>query len=330
MVKKHTFYIDGMQCGACKILIEQKLNSVEGVADVMINLNQKTVELSLTSQYTNLKWLDILNTNLSHYNYQLTHQVEPKENDDLWFALPIGLSLLLLFVYVQKMGWLHFDLSLVNEPFSSWFVGLIASLSGCLVVVGGFILSLSAEQTNFSVSRKTIYSFHSGRLAGFFVLGAALGGFGQLIDINFTFSVLVGILASCMMLFMGFRLVGFPSFSFPYLSKLFSLYRYVKQPSFPFLLGVATFFLPCGFAQSMQLMALSSGSWYTGALIMLFFALGTLPVLLLISFGGFAIVRSKRSAVFLKVLGVIVIGFGLLTFLMGLISLKVLPPVLDF
>ena len=45
----------------------------------------------------------------------------------------------------------------------------------------------------------------------------------------------------------------------------------------PLLVGIATFFLPCGFTQSMQVYTLSTGNFLTGGLTMLVFALGTLP-----------------------------------------------------
>jgi hypothetical protein len=42
-----------------------------------------------------------------------------------------------------------------------------------------------------------------------------------------------------------------------------------------FILGASTFFLPCGFTQALQLYVLAKGSFTTGALTMLAFALGT-------------------------------------------------------
>ena len=51
----------------------------------------------------------------------------------------------------------------------------------------------------------------------------------------------------------------------------------------PLLVGVLTFFLPCGFTQSMQLYTLTTGSFLKGGLTMLSFAIGTLRVLSLIS-----------------------------------------------
>jgi sulfite exporter TauE/SafE len=84
----------------------------------------------------------------------------------------------------------------------------------------------------------------------------------------------------------------------------------------PFLLGAVTFFLPCGFTQSMQVYTLSSGSFLAGAMTMTAFALGTLPVLALLSFGPLGIRSSAHTGVFFKTVGLIVIAF---TFLLSII-----------
>ena len=77
-------------------------------------------------------------------------------------------------------------------------------------------------------------------------------------------------------------------------------------------LGAATFFLPCGFTQVVQLMALSSGSPVTGGAMMALFALGTTPGLFAV---GMAAASARASATRrpLRVIGVIVIAFAVIT-----------------
>jgi uncharacterized protein len=78
------------------------------------------------------------------------------------------------------------------------------------------------------------------------------------------------------------------------------------HPTAPMALGALTFFLPCGFTQSLQLAALASGSFLSGAMIMFTFALGTLPSLL-----GISAVSSTAtgtfSRLFLRFSGVLVL-----------------------
>jgi uncharacterized protein len=81
----------------------------------------------------------------------------------------------------------------------------------------------------------------------------------------------------------------------------------------PFLLGGLTFFLPCGFTQSMQILALTSGSFLSGGLILAIFSLGTLPVLLTIGITA-SWARNRKMIVFQKVAGMLVIVFAVFTF----------------
>jgi sulfite exporter TauE/SafE len=82
-------------------------------------------------------------------------------------------------------------------------------------------------------------------------------------------------------------------------------------------LGAATFFLPCGFTQAVQVFALSTGSpLYAGA-IMAVFAIGTAPGLL--ALGGLpAILPARRRPVMLRLIGVVVIGFAFVNATAGL------------
>lgn len=76
----------------------------------------------------------------------------------------------------------------------------------------------------------------------------------------------------------------------------------------------------------MQVLALSSGSFMSGSLTMLAFALGTLPMLLLLSFGAASFAQSRHAPVFFKTAGVVVIGLGIFAFLAGLAGLGLIAP----
>jgi plastocyanin len=83
------------------------------------------------------------------------------------------------------------------------------------------------------------------------------------------------------------------------------------------LIGALTFFLPCGFTQAMQLYAMSTGSFWSGALIMGVFALGTAPGLL--SIGGLtSIAKGPFARRFFKTAGVLVVALAVLNISNGL------------
>ena len=98
----------------------------------------------------------------------------------------------------------------------------------------------------------------------------------------------------------------------------------------PLLVGIATFFLPCGFTQSMQLYTLTTGSFLNGGLTMLVYALGTLPVLALISFSSFSIQNSSRSGIFFKSAGLVVIMFALFNLINSMVVIGLISPVFNF
>jgi sulfite exporter TauE/SafE len=79
----------------------------------------------------------------------------------------------------------------------------------------------------------------------------------------------------------------------------------------------------------MQVVALSSGSFISGMFIMLAFALGTLPVLLLLSFGGASLAHGKHAPLFFKSAGVVVIGLGIFALLAGLAGLGIINPLFN-
>jgi hypothetical protein len=75
--------------------------------------------------------------------------------------------------------------------------------------------------------------------------------------------------------------------------------------------GAATFFLPCGFTQAVQVYALSTASPVAAGAIMATFAVGTTPGLL--ALGSVPeLTTGRRQATVLRVVGVLVLGFALL------------------
>jgi len=80
----------------------------------------------------------------------------------------------------------------------------------------------------------------------------------------------------------------------------------------------------------MQIYTLSTGGFFTGGLTMLSFALGTLPVLALISFSSFSIKNSSKSGIFFKTAGLIVIMFAIFNLLNSLAVIGFLPPIFNF
>ena len=335
-MKKYTFHVSGTHCASCKILIEDVLSEQDFIKNPRVNLKKETVEIETDSNQTPEEIVNILTSKLKANGYTLSVEKKVKEkisDNTIWQAIPIGVAFLLLFFVLQKSGILNIGIGGKTTPATSFIIGLIASISSCLAIVGGLILSLSAKvaQDDNGSTKKPFILFHFGRLLGFALLGGILGLIGKAIGINFTFSAILGLIASVVMILLGINLLGFvkkKTFTLP--SNIFSFFRKVEHATWtPILVGIGTFFLPCGFTQSMQVSALSSGSFISGFLIMLAFALGTLPVLGLLSFGSMSFAHSKHAPLFFKSAGVVVLGLGIFALLAGLAGLGIINPLFN-
>ena len=334
---KNIYHVSGTHCASCKILLEDIISEQDFVESVNVNLKKEIVEIE--SEYNSEDVLNILNSKIKDNGYVLSFEKQNKEKQnhkDLLIALPIGIIFLILFFILQKSGVLNLGIGGEITPTTSFIIGLIASVSSCLAIVGGLVLSLSAKISQDNVSdKKNVILFHFGRLFSFAILGGVLGLVGSAIGINFTFTSILGIIASVIMLLLGLNLVGlFTKNKFTLHSGIFKNINYffnkIEHKTFtPIIIGFSTFFLPCGFTQSMQFSALSSGSFLSGMMIMFFFALGTLPILVVLSFGSVSFSHSKYGPIFFKSAGIVVVGFGLFALLSGLVALGVINPIFN-
>jgi len=336
MLKIYTFHVSGTHCPSCKILLEDILSEQDFIKNVHVNLKKEIIEVEIDSDQNTEEVMTILNSKIKPNGYTISVEkiiIEKKKDNVIWTAVPIGLGFLILFFLLQKSGILNLGLGGETTPVTSFLIGIVASLSSCLAIVGGLVLSLSAKvaQDDNKSTKKPFILFHAGRLFGFAILGGILGLIGETIGINFIFSAILGFIASTVMILLGLNLLGiFKKNKITLPSNIFSFFRKAEHAIWaPILIGLGTFFLPCGFTQSMQISALSSGSFMSGFLIMFSFALGTLPVLALLSFGSVSFAHSKYAPLFFKSAGVVVIGLGIFALLAGLAGVGLINPLFN-
>jgi uncharacterized protein len=240
-------------------------------------------------------------------------------------------ALLFIFYYFQKLGWLN-NLNFGAQEITwgiAFLVGLVASVSSCLAVVGGVVIAFSEKYATdgksfFQSSIQPNLFFHIGRWATFFVLGGLLGFLGGQVNISGNFVFYYTFVVALVMGWLGLNILGIvPSISALGIQPpgIFRKYWYDLEGSShraaPFLLGGLTFFLPCGFTQSMQIFALASGSFWTGALGLLLFAFGTTPVLLALGV-GVSWGKFKKMGAFQKAAGILILLFAVFTLKSGL------------
>ena len=214
---------------------------------------------------------------------------------------------------------------------------MIASVSTCMAVVGGLVLSMSANYAKEGDKVRPQVLFHIGRLVSFFILGGVIGALGTVFKIGITGSLILSLVVAIVLLILGINLLDV----FPWAKKLQPTLpkfignhvqglKKINHTLTPLLIGVATFFLPCGFTQSMQIYTLTTGSFMSGALTMFVYALGTLPVLAILSFSSLTIHTKARSGIFFKTAGLVVVFFGLFNLHYGLVSAGIITSLFSF
>jgi sulfite exporter TauE/SafE len=210
-------------------------------------------------------------------------------------------------------------------------VGLVASVSSCIAVTGGLLVAIAAKYnetatslTSFQRMKPHIY-FNAGRIFSYTLLGGAIGALGSALTLSAEANGTLTLIASAVMILLGLQMLnllpGLTRF-LPTMPKSFAhfIHDWADRDARggAFLLGAATFFLPCGFTQALQLYVLAKGSFAVGALTMLAFSLGTLPALLSLSaMSSFA--TGRVQDLFLKFAGAAVIMLGGVNIQYGLV-----------
>jgi sulfite exporter TauE/SafE/copper chaperone CopZ len=330
-MNEYCLYVKGTHCAACKVLIEDVLSEQPGVSNVTVDLVAQKVTVQCEAsdvESAAALWTTVLKPH--GYSLSLTEQKKSKDFKTLWYAVPLGLIILVLFFWLQRSGIVTIGFAGELTPWTAVLIGIIASLSTCLAVVGGLVLSLSAKVSKDVSTARPFSFFHVGRLVGFMVLGGILGAVGGAVSINSKITTVLGLLVAVVMVILGINLLDVfhrarrLQFTLP--RGLSRITKIEKGFFAPFIVGAGTFFLPCGFTQSMQLAALSSGSAWQGSLIMTAFAVGTLPMLALLSFGSFRFAHTRYASLFFKTAGIVVIGLGIFAILTGLAGLGIIRP----
>ncbi|MDD5040890.1 MAG: sulfite exporter TauE/SafE family protein [Candidatus Peribacteraceae bacterium] len=345
-------HIGGMTCGSCELLLERKIKTVPGVTHVSVQHRKGTATITAFSH--TLPSFEKLEAVIRGAGYRVVTEQETltvkqgcslreePEGPDQQKWLEIGGALIIIFAIYKLLS--AYDLiSLAPSTAGALtfggtlLIGVVAGMSSCLAVTGGLLLAMAAKYNELHGSEtptqrlKPLIQFNIGRLASYFVLGGVVGLLGQSITLSTQMTGTMSIVVALVMLYLALTILKIiPKGSLPiHPPKAFSHWiadlSENNHPAAPFALGALTFFLPCGFTQSLQLVALASGSFWSGGLTMFTFALGTLPALLGISYIS-ANARGASSRLFLRFAGTLVLILSLFNLNNGLAIIGVDVP----
>jgi len=327
ILKNKKIYIEGMTCISCEILITDELNGIKEIDNVTVCHRKQVADISYEEKEPEYEQIIDKIKGLG-YNASLEPIKEKKQKTSpiQWIysvLIVIGLYLIYKFLsLIGLFGWIDVDPTNITYGIA-FLIGIVASMSTCLAIVGAVIISFAAKYQSkgnfYEANVKPHLLFHVGRLLTFFVLGGVLGVVGSWFNFSSSFMGWFTLLIAIILIWLGLNILGvLPSLSAAGIHmprKAMNIWDRLKKSEHtlaPVILGGFTFFLPCGFTQSIQLFAMSSGSFWSGAMTLFLFALGTTPILLGIGVATTRF-RNMRTVVFKKVIGFIVILFALYT-----------------
>lgn len=211
--------------------------------------------------------------------------------------------------------------------FPMFVIGLVSSVH-CVAMCGSMVLTYAVKddtQGGFLKRMTPHFAYHAAKILSYALVGLALGALGSALNLaGIRGWVTVG--AGMFMVMLGLQMTG----KFPALARfsprppkflMRALMKLRKKANAddaagessmatPVMFGLLTGLMPCGPLQGAQLAAAGAGSAVNGAIAMLGFGLGTMPLML-----GFGAVSGMLSAKFksrmMVFAAVLVMGLGL-------------------
>ncbi len=320
MSKTFHFAVEGTHCASCEIVIEREIKKIPGVLSVKASSTKNVVTVTADRDIT----AAACTAAVKEHGYRCFEIEKPAAAVPFsWDRVIVAGALVFAAWYVlTRTGILNYTPTDAQGRglLAVFGVGLVAAFSSCTAVVSGLLVAISSRSAthhlgaSFAQKMKPHVAFNIGRLVGFVGFGALIGVIGSALELSSVMNGVLVLIIALLMIGIGVDLLGVLPAGLAirppkWLSHRIHAIAESKNPFAPALLGAATFFLPCGFTQSMQLYALSTGSPAQAAMIMGVFALGTLPALL----GLGAATSAMRGAALKKMtyaVGVLVVALG--------------------
>ena len=214
----HTIYIKGMHCASCEIILEKELKQVKGIRNCKLSHRKGTLSIKCKGAPP----LNEIKKVVRDIGYHVVSKND-KNNKEVQNTFRDYIQLIFIFMGVAAIAFFlqQFEITRFFPEFGSnvnvfvaLLLGIVASLSTCLVLVGGIVLSFGnmyqvrddKKHTLFSRSLPHIY-FHVGRIFGFALLGGILGLIGSKINYSLSFTGYLTIVVAIIMLYIGLQII---------------------------------------------------------------------------------------------------------------------------
>lgn len=319
---KERIKITWMHCISCEILLEKELKQIKWVQLLMISHKEWLMEINYDKKEDLNKVIKIIEKNWFKIIKETENNID--ENTDkvtnILFNFIAILIVIILIIFSQLFDIYKYTPSSNSLNYSwAFLIGIIASISTCLAITWWIIIAFSRnikEKNGKTWIIKTQLWFQIWRILGFFLLWGLLWLTGQIINFSFSLTGILTFIMWILFLYIWLNIMWLlPSLTRFWIYMPKSLVPKIEKLSntkYAPIVWALTFFLPCWFTQTVQLIAISSGSFMAWWLIMLFFALWTFPVLFSVWLGA-SYFSGKKFPLLNKIIAAILIFFWIST-----------------
>ena len=306
--------IRGMICRSCTDEVSGMLLRTKGVVKASVSYYKA---LATVSYDPALVTPEELEKRIKALGY------ETGERSRVEHLLDLGCVLLTILLVWLLLRWGGASPEIGSASFGALFLVGFSTSPHCLGMCGGILLSACHGGEGRKAQLGAALGYNGGRMISYTVLGAVFGALGTVLTYTLSMKsmlfTMLGLVVALLGLNMWGLLPALPSLPDEAGTACRLPERLRRQT--PRLVGLLTGFMPCGALYAAWLCAMTSGSAARGAQLMLAFALGTIPLMLLFISLGALLPRSWTK--YLRKLGaVLVTSMGLKMLIGGLLLLR--------
>ncbi|MPM53953.1 hypothetical protein SDC9_100725 [bioreactor metagenome] len=300
------FHVYGMKCHSCEVAVEEEINKLQGIINIKADHDNSMVIVTYENGLCNddkIK-LAIKNSGFSSSNNMLIKV--------------LGLSIIIISMFFlgnNPLTGSNTSFTSIETSFIMLFVlGFFTSFH-CVGMCGGILLTQTINKYENIKDKKSSFKiallYNSGRIISYTIIGGIVGALGSIFSSTIQIQNFIKIIAGVFMIISGLHMIGIKMLNNIRVPIFFKKSTCVNNHKNPFIVGYLSGFLPCGPLKTMQLYALSSGSFIMGASSMFVFSLGTLPIMLSFAYISSRMCKSFNERIY-KYTGILIVILGIL------------------
>ena len=266
MIKEHIYFVKGMHCSSCEILVEKKLLEISGIKSVEASTGKGRVVIEYEGEKPSVETLNNIfkKDNYSFFNNEYefkkydNNTESYKSTNKTLTAFGVAIFIAIVFLLLDRMGISSFVSITENSSLLAFLgFGLLAGLSSCAALVGGIVLSMSKQWNEIHKNEESTFNkvephllFNTGRILSYVVFGGLLGLLGSRLQLSINVVSFLIVVISLFMVMIGLQMLGVRALqkfqiSVPrFITRKISDEKNFNGRYAPFAMGAATFFLP--------------------------------------------------------------------------------------